>query len=133
MIGLDTSVVVRLLIGEPSELAEVAIGFLDEVFISGDKVVVSDVVVGEVYFALQHHYGVPKAEALLALKEFFASAEVVSSGEAAKILNETENLASAKPGFVDRLIHADYVANYDSMVTFERKAARLPEVKVLKG
>lgn len=60
MVGLDSSVVLRLLIGEPVELAEVAQAFLDELFELGKKAVISDLVVSEVYFALQYHYQVPQ-------------------------------------------------------------------------
>ena len=131
MVGLDTSVVLRLLVGEPEEQAQVAQTFLDELFEAGEKAAVSDLVVSEVYFALQFHYRVPKSEALASLKAMFESGEVVSLGHAASIL-ETRGLASAKPGFVDRLIHAEYEANADAMATFEKKAARLASTRILR-
>jgi len=130
MVGLDTSVVVRLLVGEPVVQAEAARGFLDELFLANQKAVISDLVVSEVYFALQFHYGVPKADALEALNSLFDSGEVVALGSAAAVL-QTEHLASAKPGFIDRLIHAGYQKHGGSMVTFEKKASRLAGARVL--
>jgi len=130
MIGLDTSVVLRLLVWEPVEQAERARTFLDELFEAGEQAAVSDLVASEVYFALQYHYNVPKAEALKALRRLFDSGEFVATGEAAEVLR-MKNLASANPGFVDRLIHRGYFGNDVSMATFEKKASRLEGVRVL--
>jgi hypothetical protein len=43
----------------------------------------------------------------------------------------TPNLATANSGFVDRLIHAKYKVKAGLMLTFEKKAARLPSVEML--
>lgn len=130
-VGLDSSVVLRLLVGEPIKQAEAAQAFLDELFEAGDKAIISDLVVSEVYFALQHHYQVPKAEALDSLAALFDSREILASGQAADVL-KTKNLSSAKPGFVDRLIHAGYDAQADGMATFEKKAVRLAGTRILQ-
>ena len=53
--GLDTSVLMRLLTGQPAPLAEVAREHLAEVEESGSVVFVSNLVVSEAYFACQHH------------------------------------------------------------------------------
>lgn len=130
-VGLDSSVVLRLLIGEPIKQAEAAQAFLDELFEAGEKAVISDLVVSEVYFALQYHYQVPKAEALASLAVLFGSGEILASGHADAVL-KTKNLAGSKPGFVDRLIHAEYEAQAGGMATFEKKASRLVGVRVLQ-
>lgn len=129
-VGLDTSVVPRLLLGQPTDQSPRAVAFLEEVARRGDQAVVSDLVAAETYFALQYHYGVPKKEALAALRRMFADGEIESEGVAAEIL-AAEGLASAKPGFVDRLIQGAYVANGASMVTFEKASGRLKSVRVL--
>jgi predicted nucleic acid-binding protein len=129
--GLDSSVVLRLLVGEPEAQARAALRWLREARGSGIMPVVCDLVVGEVYFALQHHFGVSKAEALKRLSQFLSSGEVASDGAAASVL-ALSGLATAKPGFVDRLIHAQYAAGKDTgMVTFERAARSLPRVFLL--
>lgn len=130
MTGLDTSVVVRLLVGEPSEQAEHAREFLDGLFEQGEKAAISDLVVSEVYFALQYHYGVPKAKAIEALRTFLESPEIRSAGSAALVL-QTKNLERVKPGFVDRLIYHDYAQMGAPMATFEKQARRLEKVIVL--
>jgi predicted nucleic acid-binding protein len=92
--------------------------------------VVSDLVVAEVYFALQHHYGVPKHEALRCIEKFLSKSGVKALGAAATVLG-LRNLATAEPGFVDRLIHAEYMQWANEVLTFERTGGRLPGVRVL--
>ncbi|MCX6876517.1 MAG: hypothetical protein NTW21_22315 [Verrucomicrobia bacterium] len=91
---------------------------------------VSDLVVAETYFALQHHYGVSKQDALLGLRRLFADGEIGPLGVAAEVLG-TAKPASAKPGFVDRLIHGTYTGATAEMATFEKAARRLNSVRVL--
>lgn len=129
-LGLDTSVVLRLLLGQPEDQAGRAVAFLDKILQAGHRAVVSDLVVAEVYFALQHHYGVSKKDSLTGLRRLFADGEIEPTGAAAKVL-ALEGLASAKPGFVDRLIHGAYGGAADEMVTFEKAAGRLKSVRVL--
>jgi predicted nucleic-acid-binding protein len=129
-VGLDTSVVLRLLLGQPTDQSLRAVAFLEEVARRGDQAVVSDLVVAETYFALQYHYGVPKKEALLALRRMLGDGEIEPQGVASEVLT-TEGLASAKPGFVDRLIQGAYVSTGGSMATFEKASGKLKSVRVL--
>lgn len=62
--ALDTSVIMRLLTGQPLDLTSVARNYMAETERSGAKVFVSNLVIMEAYFACQHHYGMPK-EAVL--------------------------------------------------------------------
>jgi predicted nucleic acid-binding protein len=128
--GLDTSVVLRLLVGKPEDQWERALEFLETLARQGEQPVVSDLVVAETYFALQHHYGVPKNEALQALRRMFAEGEISPAGAAAEVL-ATPGLATAKPGFVDRLIHRAYTQGGGKMATFEHSAKKLPSVRVV--
>jgi len=131
IVGLDTSVVVRVLSGEPRDLALVALDFLLEREKAGDRVLVSDWVIAEAYYALQHHYGASKRDTLDALGDFLASPGVEGTGEVAAVL-ATPDLESAKPGFIDRVIHRNYLrSGADEVATFEEAAAKLPHVRVL--
>lgn len=131
-VGLDTSVVLRLLVGEPKAMAERAWRAIAETRAAGGEALISDLVVSEAYFALQHHYRVPKDEALLQLRALFESGDVRSTGSSPEVL-ATPKLATAKPGLVDRLIHADYVRVLDQVLTFEKAAGKLGRARVLKG
>lgn len=131
IVGIDTSVLVRVLTGEPRDLALVALGYIQEHEKAGDRVLVSDWVLAETYYALQHHYGASKRETLYALGVFLASPGVEGTGEVAAVL-ATPNLESAKPGFIDRVIHRNYLRlGAEEVATFERAAAKLPHVRVL--
>ena len=69
-------------------------------------------------------------EALSALRGMFADGEIESQGVAAAVL-DTDGLASAKPGLVDRLIQGGYGAAGGSMATFEKASGKLKSVSVL--
>ncbi len=131
-VGLDTSVVVRLLTGEPDQLAAAVGRGIEAAHAEGTKFLVSDLVVAECYFALQHHYGATKQGALDALRDLFRASPLRPSGAAATLL-ATPGLATARPGFVDRLIHADYTSRFDETWTCERAGAKLAKVRVVGG
>jgi predicted nucleic-acid-binding protein len=131
-IALDTSVVVRLLTGEPPSQAHCALAEIEAILQQGNSPVVSDMVVAEVYFALQHHYRVPKAAALSMISQFLAESGVRPLGASATVL-ATPNLATVNPGFVDRLIHAEYMQTAKEVLTFEKAAGKLSSVRVLNA
>lgn len=130
--ALDTSVVMRLLTGTPEDQAHCALHELMKLVDSGTRVIVSDLVVSEAYLALQHHYHVPKVEALSLLEDFLSSGGVRPSGAAGRVLT-TPRLATAKPGFIDRLIHANAMGAAEELLTFETASRRLKHVRVLRA
>ncbi len=133
IVGLDSSVVVRLLSGDPEHLAALALRFLLDRQRAGDRILVSDLVLSETYYALQHHYGVSKKDTLEALRDFLTTAGVEASEGMTEVL-AVANLESAKPGFIDRVIHRDYLGSgADRMATFERAGTKLSGVEVLGG
>jgi len=126
VIELDTSVLIRFLIGLPSEPASTAVDLIKKERIAGRQIVVSDLVVSEVYFALHAQYDVPKREAIAALLEILRSRLVEpADGPAVIEMLEEATRSSSKPGFVDGLIQAQYERLPASMATFERAAGRL--------
>lgn len=130
--GLDTSVVLRLLIGEPAAQAAAAKRWLQEtVQTSGEPVQLADLVVGESYFALRHHYGVPHGEALHALQLLAADRRIAVDAASNAVLQDPQ-AASAHPGFMNRLIQQRYRTGGLAMVTFDKRAARLPGVTLLR-
>lgn len=71
--ALDTSVVLRLLVGVPADQAQKALGFLEKCFCKGIKAVVSDMVILETWHALRRHYQVPVMETVETFLEFLSS------------------------------------------------------------
>lgn len=129
--ALDTSVVMRLLTGQPQELSLLACSYMAEVEQAGAKVVVSNLVVLEAYFACQHHYGMPKDAVLAGLQRLLSMPTFVVHPQLLPLL-ATPGLATAKPGFLDRLIHAEAESARLPLVTFEKTAARLTNTRLLK-
>ncbi|AWI09727.1 hypothetical protein [Ereboglobus luteus] len=99
---------------------------------SGGHCAVSDLVVTKTYFALQHHYKLPKSEAISALAAMSVENGFVFSPAAVTLLQK-HNLGRANPGFADRLIHAEYHASSFPMLSCELTAAKLPQVEVIAG
>lgn len=128
--SLDTSVVIRLLVGEPAGQYLRASKFLRDQILAGQVVHVSDLVFAEAYFALQGYYQLPKQDALQALALFARHSGVTVTAVAREVL-EFPKLATAKPGFVDRLIHGASQTVGHTLVTFEKAATRLPATVIL--
>lgn len=128
--ALDTSVVVRLLTGQPQDQFEVARDHLAEVHQAGARVFVSNLVVMEAYFACQHHYRMDKGSVIDGLCRLLSLPTFVTHPSLLPIL-ATDSLATAKPGLLDQLIHAEAIAARLPLVTFEKSASRLPQTHVL--
>ena len=120
-VGLDTSVILRLLTGQPAREAVAARKHLEQAAGNGDEVLVTDLVLAETYFALHYHYGTTKEEARLTILAMLRS-NVVSASPA-EALHAFE--ATRGAGVVDRLIHERH-RNLGAMtVTFDRKMSSL--------
>lgn len=120
--GIDTSVFVRLLTGDPAPDYEKTLaalkGLLDKS--PASTFFVSNMVVGEAYIALQHHYGVSKPDARAAI------ASVLRSGLVAPLGGDGvfEALRAEEGcGLLDRLIALDYAAAECLPLTNDRKMA----------
>lgn len=128
--SLDTSFVLRLLVGEPVDLFRKASRFLQEQRAAGVSLHVSDIVLAEAYFALQNFYQNSKTDALAAIAAFAHHSGVTVTPIAGAVL-ASPNLATARPGFVDRLIHGASRASGHTLVTFEKAAGKLPNTIIL--
>jgi len=133
-VGLDTSVVMRLLTGEPEAQAEYALRLVGELNSLGRKAMVSDRVVAEACFALHFHYDVPKREAMEALLDLLRSPSVEGEpGGSAVGVFEAMLDGPGKPGLVDRLIHAQYARVDARTASFERASQKLADSIFLKA
>ena len=128
--GMDTSYLLRLLTGQPRELAERALARYQEAVGQGDSFFVSDTVVTEAYYALQHHYGKSKDEALVALKGISEDDSIAFSAGFESVIS-LPNLAKASPGFLDRVLAADYRSRGQITLSCEKSFRRLPDVEIV--
>ena len=127
--GMDTSFLLRLLTGQPKELAEKALLRYQEAVGQGDSFSVSDTVVTEAYYALQHHYGKSKDEAIEALKGI-SEDDSIAFSEGFDSVISLPNLAKANLGFLDRLLAADYRSRGQITISCEKSFRRLPDAEV---
>jgi predicted nucleic acid-binding protein len=124
--GIDTSVLVRLAVGEPEPDFQHCVEAL-RVLIEdqGREIFASNQVIGEGYVAIQHHYGVSDADARAAL------INVLGSGLVAPLNGQAVILAlqsPESPGLFDRLIADDYSRVGLETLTLDRRMATLPNV-----
>ncbi len=125
--GIDTSVLVRLLTGDPEKDFAYCVRKLRAlVEDQTSEIFVSNQVVGEAYVAVQHHYGVSKAAARASLLDVLRSGFVAPLNGRSVI--EALN-ASGGPGLFDRLIADDYARAGLEVLTLDRKMAALSDVR----
>lgn len=127
-IGLDTCVVLRLLVGEPEEQAKRAIDYVEKCYFESITVFVSDIVASEVYHALCHHYEVPLKKVVKILSDFLSSPMITPTGHVLTVLSEYKGKGA---GFVDRLLRMDLLDQASEIVTFDKNFAKLPNICLL--
>ena len=127
--GIDTSVLVRLITSLPeaeyrrcqAELTRIVEQERAELFASNQ-------VIGEAYVAVQHHYGVSKGDARVALTGALTSG-LVAPLNGQPVLNVLQETGGA--GLIDRLIAEDYSRTVSETLTLDRRMAALPGVRRL--
>ncbi len=127
-IGLDTSVVVRLLTGDPPSQAQTARAVIATSRASNTRVCVSDLVVAETYHALIYHYEASKPEAIKAMLALLRHPGISATGHAVEVLSE---YTGSGPGLVDRLIRTDLLNQAEEVVTFDADFAKLSRTRRL--
>jgi predicted nucleic-acid-binding protein len=131
--GVDTSVLVRLLVGEPAALASKARERLLAVHRLGQPVFVSDLVIAEAYYALKFHYGSAPEDVRRSLLAMLTSGLIQPEPGSAvlAVLAVLQSKIGGKAGFVDRLIQARYEADGLTTLTLDRAQAKLGDVEFL--
>lgn len=127
--GIDTSILVRILTGDPEDGFARCVGKLTAlVEEEGAEIFASNQVIGEAYIAVQHHYGVPKSDARAGLVKVLSSGLVapLNGSSVFKVLE-----ATAGCGLIDRLIAEDYSRAGLETLTLDRKMAALPDARRL--
>ena len=127
--GIDTSILVRLLTGRPEDSYLACRSALQRLIEDrGVRIFASNMVIGEAYVAVQHHYGVTKEDARDGLLRVLKSG-LVSPLHGRSVLAAIASRSGA--GLLDRLIAEDY--RRSGMVTFtlDRGTSRLPATELL--
>ncbi len=127
--GIDTSVLVRLLVGEPAADFEECVRTLSALIEDdGAEIFASNQVIGEAYVAVQHHYAVPRADARTGLRDVLRSGLIAPlNGRAVlEALDATDGA-----GLFDRLIADEYTRAGMEVLTLDRRMAALPGARRL--
>lgn len=126
-LGLDTSVVLRLLVGLPADHTAIARQRLEQAHADDDLVIVTDTVLAEAYHALVHHYRIEKSQARALLHRMVTSGTVIPEPQ--------ELVAALEPslgaGFVDRLILNRHRSLHASTITFDRALGAAGAVRLV--
>ncbi len=128
--GIDTSVFVRLLTGNPEDGYEKTVrrfeGRLEKE--PQAEFFVSNQVIGEAYIALQHHYAISKPAAKSAMCNVLTSG-LCSPLNGASVIEVLQTEHSC--GLLDRLIADDYAKRSIKVLTNDLKMSRLPSAEKL--
>ena len=128
-IGIDTSVLVRLVTEDPPATFRHCVNKLRLLIEEqGCEVFASNQIVGEAYATLRHHYGASDHQARTGLQRAFESGLVAPLNGQAVV----EALsATGGAGVFDRLIAGDYSRAGLDVLTLDRKMALLPGARTL--
>ena len=133
MIGIDTNVLVRVIVADDPKQAAVARDFIRDRCTADDPGFVSNIVLAELAWILAQSYGYSKIEIADTIERIMETTQlqVESPTDAASALADYR---AGPAGFSDCLIgHINHTAECSHTVTFDRKAAKLPGFKLLTG
>ncbi len=130
MIALDTNVLVRFLVQDDPDQAGIATALFDQLT-DADPGFVSREVLVELVWVLERAYGYPRSDIAAALDGLLSALELVIEA-ADDVGHALERYRLEGFGFADLMIAAAARrAGSRELVTFDRKAARLPDVRLL--
>lgn len=122
--GIDTTILVRLLTGDPPADFAATLSVLHTLMDEGATFVASNQVIAEAYVAVQHHYGVTKAEARAALLSVLQSG-LVAPQNGAGVIAALE--ATTGCGLATWLIDDDYTCHDIITITLDDPGAAPPD------
>jgi len=133
MIGIDTNVLLRLLVRDHDAQVRTAERFIATHCSSEDPGFVSRSVIIETAWALRKIYGYERLQIAAAIRGLLdvSELEVESADEIHSAVTDFEKSTA---GFVDCLLaKTNASAGCEHTITFDRKAAKLPGFKLLAG
>lgn len=127
MIALDTNVLVRLFVNEPSNNQS---NLVRELVKSAKVVYISQVVQVELIWVLKRAYKISKAEILLILESMANHSSYMLENKA-QFLSALQKYKTGNADFPDYLILSNCQSNHYQLWTFDKKLAKHPEVALL--
>jgi predicted nucleic-acid-binding protein len=133
MIGIDTNVLLRLLVREHDGQLKAAERFIDTHCSGDDPGYVSRIVIAEIAWVLKDVYDYDRSQIAGAIRGILnvSQFEIDSADEVHAAVTDFEKFPA---GFTDCLIaRTNASAGCDYTVTFDRKAAKLERFELLKS
>ena len=127
-IGIDTSVLVRLVTGQPPDMHAYCLERLNQLVNEGIVVIVSNQVIGEAFATIQFRYGMARSDARAGLLRALTG-DLVAPQNGQAVLDALA--ATGGPGLFDRLIADGYAQAGLDTLTLDRSMARLPQARLL--
>ena len=131
MIGVDTNVIVRLLVADDAKQADAAARYLKTHCSSEDPALLSDIVLVECAWVLEDVYEYSRAQIGEAIDGLLMTAQL-RAVNASAVSTALQRFQSSSADFADCLIGVtNAVAGCEYTATFDRKASKLPEFRLL--
>lgn len=132
MIGLDTNILVRLLVGDDATQAKAANAFLAEHCTASQPGFISSIVVAEIVWVLERKYKTPKKQIADAMEALLQRADlqiqhIAATRQALEYYRKGHGFADTLIGLINKEAGADYT------LTFDKAAAKLPGFKLLNA
>ena len=131
MIGIDTNVLLRLLVRDHDDQVRAAERFIATHCSKADPGFVSRIVIAEIAWALKRFYGYGRPEIATAIRALLnvAELEIESADEMHAAVADFEGSSA---GFADCLLaRTNASTSCEYTITFDRKAAKLPGFRLL--
>jgi predicted nucleic-acid-binding protein len=131
MIGVDTNVIVRLLVADDERQADAASRYLKQHCSSDDPALLSDIVLVECAWVLEDVYEYSRPQIGDAIDGLLATSQL-RAADASAVSMALQRFRSSSADFADCLlgvVNSDAGCEYTA--TFDRKASKLAEFRLL--
>lgn len=131
MMGLDTNVLIRYILQDDPPQSAAATAFIESACTASSAGFVCNIVLVELVWVLEQGYGYDKEAILGVLKQLSATTELVL--ETPLLVRQTiQTFEDSNAGFADCLLSAiNRHSGCEETVTFDKKAGKLPDFKLL--
>jgi predicted nucleic-acid-binding protein len=131
VIGVDTNVIVRLLVADDEKQADAASRYLKEHCPSDEPALLSNIVLVECAWVLEDLYDYSRTQIAEAIEGLLATAQL-RAANATEVATAVQRFRSSSADFADCLIGVNNAsAGCEYTATFDRKASKLPEFQLL--
>lgn len=131
MIGVDTDVILRLLVADDARQADLAAAYLKRHSSSEDPALLSDIVLVETAWVLENLYQYSRAQIAAAMDGLLATAQLKAINASA-VNQALQRFRAGSADFADCLLGVrNAMDGCEYTATFDRKASKLSEFRLV--